>query len=150
MRQKEVLAYTAGVVDSDGCITFYRRRRKSGDGYFYTIRVEVGNTNEWIVHWLRMQFGGSIARRKPRSEREKPLFRWYMVSRKAAEFIKLIEPYLQIKKPQAMIALEFQRHKRLGGAYKPIDEIQVLEEAEHVAMQKINRERGRGPLSKEG
>jgi len=43
------------------------------------------------------------------------MWHWIIVARKARDFLELIRPYLRLKKPQADIAIQFQKAKRYGG-----------------------------------
>ncbi len=84
---------------------------------------------------LKMQFGGHISlveRHKP----NKPFWTWVVCSRKAASFLKLFLPYLQIKRPQAELALAFQERKIKGHtSHKSI----ILDQADKILMTQLNR-----------
>ena len=59
----QLLAYTAGIIDGEGCIFLSHIRRKNGN-IQYCIRVTVSDTNEWLIHWLHFNFGGHILLKK--------------------------------------------------------------------------------------
>ena len=45
---KLLLAYIAGIIDGEGCIMIHSN----------LVRVAVKNTNEWLIKFLKMNFGG--------------------------------------------------------------------------------------------
>ena len=112
MRKEAVLAYTAGIIDGEGSIHLTKgRNRKLKQGYCISLVISVGNTNEWLVQWLKMQFGGQVYYKDCQNPKWKPCWTWIIANKQAGEFLELILPYLQIKRPQAEIALDFQSRK---------------------------------------
>lgn len=136
MRKTEILAYTAGIVDGEGCITILNKwdsRSKTYD----KVQVDVTNTNEWICQWLKMQFGGVVRMCKPHKSNWKPTFKWILEGDKAMAFLRLILPYLNIKKPNAEVAINYQSKRKIGGHYSPAEK--VLLEADRVRMKHLNK-----------
>lgn len=139
------LAYTAGIIDGEGCISIYHFKSKtSSRGYALVLEVSVTNTNEWLIHWLHFTFGGNVGPMKSKRPRSRDAFYWRLLSKKAAEFLDLIMPYLKIKKPQAEIGIKFQEHhsKHKGRGHSKTQEDWIVEEAERVLIRSLNR-RGR-------
>lgn len=107
------LAYAAGVVDSDGCITIKRRKvwnerlRKSVDRYSYAATVFVRQVENNAVSLLQELFGGSIRIHPPSVAGGRPLFQWEVSNRIGVACAKNLLPYLRIKKRQAEILVEF-------------------------------------------
>lgn len=135
--KKTDLAYIAGIVDGEGYIRIAKyKEEKNKSGYKYQLRIGVNNTNEWLIHWLYFNFGGSIYLQEHRANNRKPLWFWYLASRKAQKFIELILPYLQLKRPQAELALEFTKRKHYRGK---TDKERAIEEAEHILMRSYNK-----------
>ena len=126
------LAYTAGIVDGEGTIKL--RTNKS----YYEVEVFVTNTNEWLIQWLKMQFGGRIYLMKDSSRKPNARdgFRWRLISRQASEFLKLILPYLQIKRPQAELAIAYQKRRRKPWMRR---QSKVLDDAQKVLMSHYNK-----------
>ncbi len=95
---KTKLAYTAGVVDGEGCIYIGKTNAKDpqSDRKYYHMEVTVGNTNEWLIQWLKFNFGGKTYVKHPTLKNSKVSFTWVLSSNKAAEFLKLILPYLNL------------------------------------------------------
>ncbi len=137
--KKTDLAYTAGIIDGEGCIGIQKTT------YANAIYVAVVNTNEWLIRWLRFCYGGNIRIEKSRGPNNKPQFRWAIHTKQAGEFLKLVSPYLRLKRPQAELALSFQsRRKHRGGpgikgAVRMSDEERILDEANKILMHSYNR-----------
>ena len=131
---KTDLAYTAGIIDGEGCIMISRvRSQRSRSGYIYGLTVAVNSTDEWLPQWLKFSFGGSITFREPHRKNESPLWMWALRSRQASDFLKLTLPYLHLKKPQAELAIKFQTRKKYGRS------LPLLEEADYIAVKAMKR-----------
>ena len=139
MRKTETLAYTAGIIDGEGCISIVStpRSEKLG-GRYYRLVIVVGNTNEWLIQWLKFNFGGNFyMSRHQKKPTHKPMFQWQIHSQKAADFLSQILPYLQIKKPNADLAIKFQKYGGAGKHYS--DEEKAIKEAQRILMTKFNK-----------
>jgi len=138
--KKTDLSYTAGIIDGEGWINIAHR------GFRQTvIHVGVGNTNEWLINWLQFSYGGSVAKRKPCKDGQKPSWVWDISSKKAGEFLNLVLPYLQIKRPQAELALKFQNRRKsritkgVHGILRMTDAEVALDEADKTLMHSYNK-----------
>lgn len=110
------LAYAAGIVDGEGCIlvsdqlTRYKGKtpERLGQSYrSYSCRVAVATVDSVITPWLYQRFGGSLVDRGG-------VGRWTLATSEAERFLRLIFPFLKLKKSQAKIALRFCVMKRLA------------------------------------
>ena len=141
---KNILAYAAGIIDGEGCICIYkhRKRKDTKHGYIFALTVRVTNTNEYIINWFKMQFGGGICKMADRTSRGyKDCWQWAISGKKASDFLKLIEPYLLIKYPQAELAIAFQTKKSRRptiGKCTTDSEI-VLQEADYILAKEMNK-----------
>ena len=119
------LAYTAGIVDGEGCIlvshqpTRYKGHNPERIGVVYRsyyCRVAVSMTDSVVVPWLYKNFGGSLCRDKIAYRGSNALFenRWIVATGDAEPFLRAIYPYLKLKQRQAKIALRFCVLKRLA------------------------------------
>ena len=140
MKQREALAYTAGIIDGEGCIGIYSsnalaRKRKRR----LILEVSVTNTNEWLINWIYFNFRGCIYKKRMLARHYKQVYLWSASSLQAKTLLELLLPYLRIKKPQAEIALQFQSHKshNSGGKTKS-SEAYAVEEAERILIQSYN------------
>lgn len=122
-KEKEITeedwAYAAGFFDGDGNI--YIRKRKGKKEIWnstYSINVSIGNTDKDIIIWLKDKFGGGIRNHIKQKEYHKQAYQWRVSGKIAYNFLKLIYPYLILKKYQAGLSIEFyefmkESHKHL-------------------------------------
>ena len=124
------LAYSAGIFDGEGCITFQRSK-----SHKQSVMVQLTNTNEWIVHQFKFWFGGSVTcfQHGGGVKNWKPCWRWQGHGETGIRFIKLVLPYLRLKKPQADLVIAFQELKRKK------DMTDVLEEANKIRLSHLNK-----------
>lgn len=99
----EDLAWSAGFIDGDGMISFFRRRDRRQEFY---VQVSATNTNLAPLEKLQLMFGGSICGMNKEKPGKKWKASWYwMVARGTAErVIDVLLPYLVAKHEQAMLA----------------------------------------------
>lgn len=62
---REIVAYTAGLFDGEGCILINRRRYSSDNPTYagrpqYNLQVVIANTDRDIAEWLQTTFGGGF------------------------------------------------------------------------------------------
>lgn len=95
------LSYFAGVVDGEGSITLYLRSSKS-----LRLRIQVANTSTVLMDWLKINYGGTVSPVKRNRANHKLGYMWFTDGEKAYDLIKLLEPYLLIKQPQARVSME--------------------------------------------
>lgn len=114
------LAYIAAFLDTDGCITVsYGRETKSG----YRIPVPMiafYNRDLKTLEWIQSIFGGKIYD-KPRATKEHNIARQLFLRNQFSEIfdcIKLIRPFLRIKKDQADCLVAYLESRRNRG-WKP-------------------------------
>lgn len=138
--KKTDLAYIAGIIDGDGCITiksavFTGSRRRQ-----FQVVVILASTEEWLCQYLRMTFGGGRVRLKqpPTNSNQRPIWDWRVYSREAYGMLKVLLPYLKIKRPQAELAVKFQEAKCSPGQNKTEVEW-AIEEAQYILMKNLKR-----------
>lgn len=104
-----ILAYCAGVIDSDGTIgvrkSTYTQRRWGWGGLIYGIRVSVRQVTPEAIDLLHSTFGGCHCLCRPSAPNGRPLWNWSVTHRKAHAFLVFVLPYLRIKKAQAENAI---------------------------------------------
>ena len=137
-------AYVAGIVDGEGCIYIGKNKpNRHRNMTTYALFVTVTNTNEWLIQWLRFSFGGSITKTVRKAKpNQKDAWTWCVAAQQGASFLRLVTPYLRVKKYQAEVALRFQGSKRPRGSYGATprtDEEMALEEAQCILMHELNR-----------
>jgi hypothetical protein len=95
------LAYAAGIIDADGCISLTRVKK------YERFQVCMNSTDGRMIDWLYGNFGGSVLRYQPYQENRKTVYRWNLTSEKAYQLCKDLIPFLKYKTKQAEIALRF-------------------------------------------
>lgn len=103
---KELLAYTAGIIDGEGTIGMYRRYDKPN---FFRPLIAVTNTHFGLLEFLKSSFGmGTIQLTRKAMNNWKEARRWSIDTKlHAREFLSAIEPYLLIKRNQAKLLIEY-------------------------------------------
>lgn len=103
------LAYLAGVIDSDGCITINKfvDPKAPHRAPRYVLNIIVVNTSVRLMNWLADNFGGTFKERKLVSNRHKTTYHWQFTNSKAAHLLALVKPYLVEKFDRADNAIEF-------------------------------------------
>lgn len=111
-RQLQV-AYSAGVIDSDGTIGIHRKPgAKAMDGSHqdcYAPRVAVRQVDIEAIDLLFDLFGGYRSNAKAYAKNGKPLFEWRACHQVAGIALTEMLPYLRIKKLRAENAIEVAR-----------------------------------------
>ena len=162
----DVLAYAAGVIDSDGSIgiqreTYAMRVLGTASQPTYSERVTIRQLGPEAVDLIYRHFGGSRGvlppPKKPAKRRWKrqPLQSLTLGDRKACSLLRSVLPYLRIKRRQAELCLEMRRLKdesrrarfaygrgHAGGGRRP-DWITAAMEAVRAEVMALNRVDGR-------
>lgn len=69
----------------------------------------VSNTYPHTLYWLRSVFGGTVSMKndKSRPEHHRPAYSWSISGKAASDMLEICMPYLQEKRKQARLALEY-------------------------------------------
>jgi hypothetical protein len=132
--------YLAGIIDGEGAIYIVDKPN-------FNLYIEIDNTNELLMTWLGEKLGERVYPRNP----IKKTLEGYLVKKQfgirisgdeAKELLKLIYPYLIIKKGHADVALSFPVHTKKLGMSRSMSEKERLQQALcYLRMKKLN-ERG--------
>lgn len=95
------VAYLAGLFDGEGSIVIRKANRKLG-GCGYGLAIMLGVNYKKVIYKIQESFGGSIAIAKSSAQ-----YQWYCCGAKAGDILKLMLPYLEEKKEQAELALDY-------------------------------------------
>jgi hypothetical protein len=111
---REVLAYCAGVVDSDGTIgirrlTYSMRIKKDSKQPTYSARICVRQVTDEAVRLLAVTLGGTVTISKPSLANGRPLFQWEVKDAIAESALNALLPFLRIKRAQAENCLALRR-----------------------------------------
>lgn len=102
-------AYFAAFVDADGCITIGKRAdRMQSKSPRYYLEVKISQCNSPFIKSIEEEIGAGKAYSYQR-DTGKNMYRLQIRDAQACEFLRVIYPYLRIKRPQADIAFEFRR-----------------------------------------
>ncbi|MCC6311361.1 MAG: hypothetical protein IT345_10645 [Trueperaceae bacterium] len=99
------IAWAAGFVDGEGCITI-RTRLRARNRRDYSVSLAVGQVDPKPLDKLVEMFGGSIGRRSAEPARRVMLM-WRVTGHRAGHVLEVLRPYLLAKGDQADIAMEF-------------------------------------------
>lgn len=100
---KTDIAYAAAMLDAEGCISGWTHH---GGGTNLRV-VPIINTNLALVKWLQKLWGGKISSRAPKGLGKKECHTLCLRQPEAARYLKLIRPFLRIKRGQAECALAY-------------------------------------------
>lgn len=95
------LSYIAGFFDGEGSINITARKRKHFS-IEHALTLAIGQKDGATLDWIKNTMGGRIYQVK----RDGSYF-WCMSNKEAYHFLKALLPFLQYKKPQAVLAIEF-------------------------------------------
>lgn len=112
------IAWAAGIIDGEGCITIYGRPgRVSKKGVRATALIlNVTNTDPRMLVKLRFMFGGNLqkcgGKRRPN---QRPCFAWMITGKPCAKVLRMVQPYLVVKREQADIGIAYGETIGFGG-----------------------------------
>jgi len=143
-------AYIAGMLDGEGSIMIIKGHTKGrpwsrAASPDYTIRAAITNTNKQVLDWIQSKCGGSVYS-QPGSKgtwgpSKRPIWFWRISGPRATEFLSSVREFLQIKAPQAWLALEareqFTSGRKGKGVALSAEEL-ALREGYYLAMKNLN------------
>lgn len=94
------LAYLTGFFDGEGCVGVYARSSK------LVLCISVNGTHQDSIERFKRAFGGRVGPIKSIGNR-KPQWVWGITGRKAQAVLAQMLPYMNIKAPQAKLAIAF-------------------------------------------
>jgi LAGLIDADG DNA endonuclease family protein len=135
------LEYIAGFFDGEGSIGLYpeRCKRKYGIYRHYRFSVSLGNSDPIVPLYLKARFGGSVHHyeRSKKMKNRQDAWLWNMSSKRAAEFLRAILPFLVVKKAQAEVVLEYYAQRPRPG-HKYVDrQFRGMEDAGAEYVEKL-------------
>lgn len=100
------LAYAAGFFDGEGHI---RIQQHSARCRTFMLQATATQATLFPLDWLQERFGGTVASRLQgyRGE-QRAQYTWQISSAGAERFLRLILPYMLVKRDEAEIALQFR------------------------------------------
>lgn len=117
------LEYIAGFFDGEGCI-------KIGYGKYtylrYKLQIGIGQKSKNILMKIQQKYGGSIYTKYDKRT-DVVYYEWDANSQRACQILEQIYPYLQEKKPQAKLAIEFQKFTHSHVNKSRLSELEKIE-----------------------
>ena len=106
------LAYTAGIIDGEGCIKIYKVNAETINrpNNRYVLNVQVSMVTKEVVRWFYKKYLGYLYLDKINTYKHpnwRDRQRWMLQNQKCKLFLEQILPYLKTKKYQAKLALKF-------------------------------------------
>ncbi len=144
MFSRDDVIYTAGLLDGEGCVGVHKTDT-SHRRFRYHLVVTITSTNAYICEWLRQKFGGAIRfweESQRRSPRHKDRYTWIKVRGQAADFLRVVQPFVKLKSLQIENALVFQSSFRKTPKGKPkhlTEEEEAVREACRIVACDLNR-----------
>jgi len=129
---KETVAYVAGIVDGEGCISVWTSKRKDR---WIGIQIFITNTNVEVLDFCQKVLGGVVKLHYHGTAKHKTSYRLSISSRSSVKrALEILLPYLIIKKKVAVLVIELIKSldNRVHG-YTPRD-LEVVTE-----VKKLNR-----------
>ena len=87
-------AYAAGILDGEGSVLLTRVRK---DRWPSPV-VSIASTDRELLEWFRSRRGGTIIRKRTYKPHHSESFDWKLTDRQALEFIKIVRPFLVIRR----------------------------------------------------
>lgn len=105
-------AYLAGFLDGEGTIGIYKHYIR-GRWATWESQVSICNAERTILEYLKLLLWGegiycNIYESKNRRYNQRNVFLLTIYSKQATRFLKLLMPYLKLKRPQAELMLKFR------------------------------------------
>ena len=113
--KKEDLIYWAGLFDGEGCVKVIKINRSIKDSELRSNKrawrgqIEICGSHYPTMFEFHNLFGGTIYCVNADKEGWLPLYRVTMLQKQAENFVKVVFPYLKIKKEQAINFLAFRK-----------------------------------------
>jgi len=113
MRKIHRLAWAAGIIDGEGCISIARRNPVGNNGRgsrspSYTVNLKIGMVHRPTIEALRETFNvGALYNRPPEKPNHRTQWHWIVSGKDLARVLTMVLPYLIVKKEEADLALFF-------------------------------------------
>ena len=138
------LAYMAGIIDGEGCITAVANTKRGRS--YYNAHMSVMTTDRCLADWIQTRFGGIVCTRPTPILHPtwKVRFEWHMYKHGMDIFIPQLLPYLIIKHKHAEKMLEFRETfgaSKTGHTHPLPDDIVNQRKKLYEELKSMNRNR---------
>lgn len=100
------LAYLAGLIDGEGCISTHK---VSATSTSIGLDLRVVNTYLPVLQWCQTRFGGRIHKKQLGAAHYKQGYAWCLSVGPLGKLLPQLLPFLQIKQKQARLAIRFSQ-----------------------------------------
>ncbi len=149
MNDPLLLAYLAGVVDSDGYVSIVQSRH--ADRLYFGAAVGISGTRRQPHDLAVSLWGGKVYEYTPKNPRHRPQFQWQRVGDGAHAILTELLPYLRVKRENAELAIDAQEfvwfgrgddpYPWMGPGYSPEAELADMR-TEMISMLNQDRQAG--------
>lgn len=118
------LAYIAGLIDGEGCISANHRGLTKDGLQFYNIYIQIVMTDRGPLELMEALYGGKIYARQSSKRKYgnyKMPYHWQVCGEKAYKLLMDIKPYLIAKRPQAEVAFRILKVHPRWRRYTPME-----------------------------
>lgn len=114
----EHLAYLAGIIDGEGCISVYLQKKGT-----LVVRIIIGNTNPLLVNWLKTHVTGlgNVHFKPSQRPNWKGCWVWECSTRAAEAVLIAVRPWLVLKAAQADLVISALKVKIPAGTPMTLD-----------------------------
>lgn len=118
-------AYLAGLIDADGSIGLYRKKRNGGAQY--NVQLGISNTRIDLLAWVLEVTGGvgGVHANRPETETCKATYQYLAQNRSAWSVLQQTMPYMRVKNDRAAMAKN-ALDAMASGDYAKVDDLKVL------------------------
>ena len=140
-----ILAYCAGIIDGEGCIGIYVRNPRNGRSMRHELKTQVNMQTIPAIEMLKEYFGGLQNYRVKNKKTGAFCYQWRIGDRKAYDCLKILLPYLRVKKAEAKKAIEFYERcilpPKLGcGAARKLSQAELdLRQSYRMSLHELKR-----------
>jgi LAGLIDADG endonuclease len=134
---KTDLAWAAGFLDGEGCITIIRVSNRYSSGTYYVISLQVTQRVRKPLDKLANMFGGEV--RRHNLKQRGGYWYWYRYGNNALEILEKVLPFLVLKEAQAKIAIDFQLRRRaiVGSGIPLVDRQRNQDEKDYERIRRL-------------
>lgn len=105
--EETIKAYTAGLIDAEGCYTLSKHIRPEGYA-MYDPLIRFTTSHLPTAEWVKENFGGYFSTKNWKNFQWKTYHQWRIGNDiEAARFLTLIQPYIWMKTPEAEILQDY-------------------------------------------
>jgi hypothetical protein len=115
------IAYIAGLIDGEGYIGIkkdrgYQCQERKTPGYH--ARIAIHMVDEQAIKFIAETLGGWYYKEKPSTAQGRPLYKYSASDKRAEEILKIVLPFLRVKKASAQNLIDFRNLQSQGKQHR--------------------------------